>query len=82
MGFIIEILKGKFKFAVQFLLQNIEEVFGLRLQDKRLIMTEKDAVKLRNQVNGDAWYVPLDVALPEALVGRSVALATGAAGAG
>ena len=53
-----------------------------RWEGHTVIMTEKDAVKLRNQVNGDAWYVPLDVALPEALVGRSVALATGAAGAG
>ena len=35
-------MKGKFKFVVQFLLQNIEEVFGLRLQDKRLIVATAD----------------------------------------
>ena len=34
--------KGKLKFALKFLSQNIEEVFGLRLQDKRLIVATAD----------------------------------------
>jgi tetraacyldisaccharide 4'-kinase len=39
-----------------------------------VIMTEKDAVKLRGLLGGDAWYLPLEAALPEALIARVAAL--------
>lgn len=47
-----------------------------RLGQGPVIMTEKDAVKLRGRVGDDAWYLPLEAALPEALVARVAALCT------
>lgn len=46
------------------------------LRDGPVIMTEKDAVKLRGLLGDDAWYLPLEAALPEALVARVAALVT------
>jgi len=45
------------------------------LQEKPIIMTEKDAVKCRGLVGGDAWYLQISAVLPTAVVQAVVALA-------
>ena len=42
--------------------------------ERPVIMTEKDAVKLRALARDNTWYLPLEAALPEALVHEVVAL--------
>ena len=45
------------------------------LQEKPIIMTEKDAVKCRGLVGADAWYLQVSAILPQAVVQAVVALA-------
>jgi tetraacyldisaccharide 4'-kinase len=45
------------------------------LQEKPIIMTEKDAVKCRGLVGGDAWYLQVSAILPKPVVQAVVALA-------
>lgn len=42
--------------------------------ERPVIMTEKDAVKLRALARDNVWYLPLDAVLPEVLVDQVVAL--------
>ncbi len=49
------------------------DFFGL--QEKPIIMTEKDAVKCRGLVGGNAWYLQVSAILPQAVVQAVVALA-------
>jgi len=45
------------------------------LQDKPIIMTEKDAVKCRGIAGDNAWYISIDAQLPAAVTSAVVALA-------
>ena len=45
------------------------------LQDKPIIMTEKDAVKCRGMAGDNAWYLSIDAQLPAAVTSAVVALA-------
>jgi tetraacyldisaccharide 4'-kinase len=45
------------------------------LQDKPIIMTEKDAVKCRGIAGDNAWYLSIDAQLPAAVTSAVVALA-------
>lgn len=45
------------------------------LDDKPIIMTEKDAVKCRGLVGDNAWYLKIEARVPSALLGAVLALA-------
>tara|TARA_R110001599_G_scaffold325504_1_gene537640 strand:- start:9047 stop:10027 length:981 start_codon:yes stop_codon:yes gene_type:complete len=45
------------------------------MQDKPIIMTEKDAVKCRGLVGDNAWYLTIDAQLPAAVTSAVLALA-------
>jgi tetraacyldisaccharide 4'-kinase len=47
----------------------------LGLEDKPIIMTEKDAVKCRGLVGDNAWYLKIEARIPSALLGAVLALA-------
>lgn len=43
----------------------MSDTFFARHQDKPILMTEKDAVKLRHLKYENIWYLPVDVQMPE-----------------
>ncbi|MEM9257057.1 MAG: tetraacyldisaccharide 4'-kinase [Pseudomonadota bacterium] len=50
------------------------------MNDRPIIMTEKDAVKCRGLVGDNAWYLKISAVLPTAVVDRVVSLAATQAG--